>query len=217
MTHGFHRSRKGIVADLGDPEREVLLSLLQQTLSLLESYGGPVNDAGGSGQEEDGDSFEAMMRRAGFPESTDTSGERATGSEAGAEFDDPGSTDPALRRLLPDGHRDDPEAAAEFRRLTGTSVRDRKIGHVRRAATLVASAHGGRFRLQEEEAVSLLIAMTDVRLVLADRLGLDDDEAAESLSDQVMQMDPDDPRFALALGYEFLTWLQETLAVALTP
>ena len=35
--------------------------------------------------------------------------------------------DPALQRLLPDAHRDDPEVAAEFRRFTERSLREGKV------------------------------------------------------------------------------------------
>lgn len=203
MTYGFHRSGRGIAADLTEQEREILLGLLQQTVLLLQDAAGSASSA----DAPDDDSFEAMMRRAGFE-----GGESDDAAPAPAqEF-----ADPAVRRLLPDGHHDDPEMAEEFRRLTGTSVRDRKLGHLRTAVQVVADAEKGRLRLTEEEATSLLISMTDVRLVLAERLGLGTDEAAAALSDEIATMDQDEPRFALALGYEFLTWLQETLAVALT-
>ena len=36
MTYGFHRSRRGIVADLTEQEQGILLGLLQQTAELLE-------------------------------------------------------------------------------------------------------------------------------------------------------------------------------------
>lgn len=225
MTYGFHRSRRGIVADLTEQEQGILLGLLQQTAELLSDatgagqseFGDGTSEVQGSsdgldegGAQPDDDSFEAMMRRAGFgPEGRGADGQ-PDGSDAAPEIHDS-----AVRRLLPDAHAV-AETAAEFRRMTGTSVRDRKLGHLRTAVQVVAGAQGGRLRLSEEEATSLLIAMTDVRLVLADRLDLDSDEKAESLSDEVADMDQDDPRFALALGYEFLTWLQETLATALT-
>lgn len=219
MTFGFHRSRRGIVCDLGEPERHLLLDLLQQTRSLLESATGATGSEGtpgsdsGNARQSDGretstpDAFEEMMRRAGFA-SQESSADETDGL--------PEVTDPAVRRLLPDAHHDDPELAAEFRRLAGPSVRDRKLDHLRRSVQVVA-ASGGRLRLDEQEARSLLIAMNDVRLVLAERLGLEDDAAAERLSGELEAMAEDDPRFALGLGYEFLTWLQESLAQALTP
>lgn len=217
MPHGFHRAAAGITADLAEPERDILATLLTQTADLLqhETGGRPVAVEGVEGvrgvapttQEGDVDDFEAMMRRAGFgnEEASAPAGEMPVRSE-----------DPAIQRLLPDAHVDDPHIAAEFRRMTGDAVRDRKLRHLRRAAAIVA-ASSGHLVLTDEDARSLLIGMTDVRLVLADRLGLDSDEAAEALSEEVATMDQDDPLFGAALGYEFLTWLQETLAVALMP
>ena len=72
--------------------------------------------------------------------------------------------DPALARLLPDGARDDAEAAAEFRRLTEPAC-----------ATASGPAHGWPSRrwrrdepvlLEQDEAQALLKSLTDLRLVL---------------------------------------------------
>ncbi|GAB49644.1 DUF2017 domain-containing protein [Mobilicoccus pelagius] len=207
---GFRRTRKGVVGSFSEPERDLLVHLLQQTIGLLEAEAGaPTPEVRG----EDGgdvDSFEAIMRNAGFDEDF---GDATARSAPG-----PGRpADPAVRRLLPDAHHDDPELAAEFRRLTGDAVRDRKLAHLRRAVGLVEGTSGSTMYPTEEQAVSLLVSLTDVRLVLAERLDLHTDEAAESLSDRLGETDPDDPRFPLALAYEFLTWVQETLAVALQP
>lgn len=241
---GFRRTRRGLVGSFSEPERDLLLHLLEQTAGMLESAGGkvqpsptdvsagraaPVGDAGGV--DADADSFETIMRGAGFAPGfgSDVGGEGVVGHAGNlGDLDDvdawarsapgPGRPeDPAVRRLLPDGHHDDPELAAEFRRLTGDAVRDRKLGHLHRAIELVSETHGTTLRPTDDQARSLLIALTDIRLVLAERLELHTDEAAESLSDRLGDMDPEDPRFPLALAYEFLTWVQETLATALSP
>ena len=71
--------------------------------------------------------------------------------------------------------------------------------------------------LDQEEALALLIALTDVRLVLGERLGLREDEDFDLMEEQAQSLPDDDPAvYALAV-YDFLTWLQETLAHALTP
>ena len=63
----------------------------------------------------------------------------------------------------------------------------------------------------------MVVALTDVRLVLGERLGLRTDEDLDELEAQVASLDDDDPAvYALAV-YDFLTWLQETLAHALAP
>lgn len=124
--------------------------------------------------------------------------------------------DPALARLLPPGSRDDDEAAQEFRRLTDRGLRERKrqaLGAAR--ATLNRS---GPIRLTDAEARSWVTALTDVRLVLGERLGLRTDADAERLAEvlgEADDQDGDDPGAWLAAVYDFLTWLQETLVVVL--
>ena len=61
----------------------------------------------------------------------------------------------------------------------------------------------------------MLAALTDVRLVLGERMGLRTDEDVDVLEAAAQDLDPDDPlAYALAV-YDFLTWLQETLASAM--
>jgi hypothetical protein len=121
--------------------------------------------------------------------------------------------DPAVRRLLPDASRDDPEAAREFRRFTERGLRARKQEALATArATLDA---GPSLLLTDEQARSWVTALTDVRLVLAERLGLRTDEDADQLHVTLAGADDDDPVAWLAAVYDFLTWLQETLVAVL--
>ena len=146
--------------------------------------------------------------------------------------------DPALARLLPDAHKDDPQASAEFRRYTESGLRARKRQGLELA--LRTLDRGTLLRLNDAEAGAWLIALTDVRLVLAERIGLrtDDDHAVlEQVVAQLAEAEPparsggsgsaedddeDDEGFAagerlamtLAL-YDFLAWLQETLVEAM--
>jgi hypothetical protein len=85
--------------------------------------------------------------------------------------------DPALARLLPDAHKDDPQAAAEFRRYTESGLRARKRQGLELARRTLD--RGTLLRLDDAEAGAWLVALTDVRLVLAERIGLrtDDDHA----------------------------------------
>jgi hypothetical protein len=121
--------------------------------------------------------------------------------------------DPALARLLPDGAEDDGEGAQEFRRLTERGLRARK-----RSALQVARAsldQDGTVQLTEEQARAWGTALTDVRLVLAERLGVRTEEDAALLHEVLDELDEDDPRAWLAAVYDFLTWLQETLVAVL--
>jgi len=139
--------------------------------------------------------------------------------------------DPALARLLPDAHRDDPEAAAEFRRYTESGLRTRKregLGLVLRSLD-----RGAPVRLDDTEARAWLVALTDVRLVLAERIGLRTDDDHALLEEVVAHLAAAEPesaevadasegtaageRLAMTLAlYDFLAWLQETLVEAMS-
>jgi hypothetical protein len=122
-------------------------------------------------------------------------------------------SDPALARLLPDAARDEPDQAAEFRRLTEHGLRARK-----RQALAVARAtldEPGPLRLDAQQAQAWLTAINDVRLVLAERLELHSDVDAEHLARAAQDPSSGDPRAWLASVYDFLTWMLETLVGAL--
>ena len=85
--------------------------------------------------------------------------------------------DAALERLLPAGYRDDDTSAAEFRRFTEDELAD---GKVLNALTMVEALEGEptdghlRITLDAASALSWLRSLTDIRLALASRLGLED-------------------------------------------
>jgi hypothetical protein len=90
------------------------------------------------------------------------------------------SDDPALERLFPVAYRDDPDAAAEFRRYTRSGLVDTKTA---KAGTVAAALlggsgdDGGTIELTDDEAERWLPVLTDLRLIVAERLGIraDDD------------------------------------------
>ncbi|PPI19968.1 DUF2017 domain-containing protein [Rathayibacter sp. AY1B1] len=99
---------------------------------------------------------------------------------------DQARSDPALARLLPDAYRDDAEAADEFRRFTAPDLAARKMDDARAVTAALdagdGTSHGRIFeglgevavRLEEPQAIAWLRALTDMRLALAVRLGIDD-------------------------------------------
>lgn len=122
-----------------------------------------------------------------------------------ADADDLGD-DPVLARLLPEGHRGDPEIAAEFRELTEASLRSGKADDL---ATVRASLPdgGGDVRLDPEQAGAWLRTSNDLRLALGIRLDVTEDtEPPDDLVDEQDQQ--------LALYY-WLTALQGSLVDAL--
>jgi len=194
VAKAFRRKGSLFVARLDDDEREVVVGLLEQTHQLLA----PVP------REPTGDPFDDLVARLGLPRLNDSADEVPHLPR-----------DPALERLLPSAHRDDPGLAAEFRRLTEHGLRERKAANLATAISAMLDADGDKVRLDHEQAQAMGVALTDVRLLLAERLGLRTDEDADALQDRVEAASQDDPQLYLAAYYDFLTWLQESLIQAL--
>lgn len=111
--------------------------------------------------------------------------------------------DPALARLFPNAYPDDDEAAAEFRRYTRDGLVERKTANSGLiSAALMAASDEGRLTVARDDAEHWLPALTDLRLVLAERLGIHDD-------------DDQPPENELADVYQWLGELQWSLIEAL--
>ena len=120
--------------------------------------------------------------------------------------------DPALLRLLPDAVKNDADAALEFRQLTERSLRETKIGALRAASLGLDS---DKLVLDGESAKLWAMALNDVRLVLAQRLEIKDEQDAERVHDVQDWADADDVESYLSLVYNFVSWLQESLVQAM--
>jgi len=128
--------------------------------------------------------------------------------------------DPVLQRLLPDAYRDDPEDSAEFRRFTESALTSAKVAN---AETVLATLAAGGLDLADEsespveielgpdEVQAWLRSLTDIRLSLAVRLGIENEEDA-------MLLDKSSDRALVAMGelYDWLGYVQETLVQALS-
>ena len=170
------------------------MGLLEQTHELLA----PVP------REQTGDPFEDLVSGLGLPRLKDLGDDAAQAPR-----------DPSLERLLPSAHREDPGLAAEFRRLTEYGLRERKAANLATAIAALQDSDGDKVRLDQEQAQAMVVALTDVRLLLGERLRLRTDEDADALHDRLESASEDDPQLYLAAYYDFLTWLQETLIQAL--
>jgi hypothetical protein len=204
MARGFRRKGRGskatYAARLDALERATVAGLMDQVHDLLEPPQSATVDSGSS------DEFASIV--AGLGMGVTLAAEDQDDLVASAA-----DRDPALGRLLPTANRQDEEAAAEFRRLTETGLRQRKAAVLAQAAGLLR--HEDRVVLDEGQARAVLTALTDVRLVLGERMGLRTDDDLDALEAAAGDLDPDDPlAYALAV-YDFLTWLQETLAAAM--
>ena len=95
--------------------------------------------------------------------------------------------DPAVARLLPDAYRDDEEASAEFRRFTEHGLADRKIANAQ--ALIQSLKEGGEVKLDTAGQQAWLRALTDIRLIIASRLGIEtDDDHGRGESDEDLMM-----------------------------
>jgi hypothetical protein len=141
--------------------------------------------------------------------------------EAMLSFDGPTTEpdDPVLARLFPSAYADE-EAAAEFRRFTEGTLRDGKAAG---AATIIDTLEEAGLpaqlgeqkvvidvELDEEAALVWLKSFTDLRLALATRLEVEQDDEAFWRT-----LPEDDPRSQAHDIYEWIGALQETLVDAL--
>ncbi len=185
-----HRRSGRVIANFSGFEADLLRSLAAQLVELLRN-----EEAVPHGQ----DPLEAMM-----------------------DFSGPTSApeDPVLARLFPTAYSDDEEAAAEFRRFTEAALRD---GKAAAACTIIDGLEeAGLPPLLEEEGLMIDVELdretaeiwmrsfTDLRLALATRLGVeqDDDDYWDALPDE-------DPRAQAHDIYDWVGYLQETLVRAL--
>jgi Domain of unknown function (DUF2017) len=118
--------------------------------------------------------------------------------------------DTVLARLFPNGYRDDPDAAGEFRRYTESSLQDGKRAAAETVLKSLDSAMDGRLVLEDDQARAWLRALNDLRLALGTRL-----EITEESYGRYEGLDWDDPRFGMFAIYDWLTTLQDSLVRAL--
>lgn len=195
MGRPFRRTRAGVRVQLPAAERALLSRLL--------------DDVGGLLAEEAAER-EAASTVPGSPGSS----EEDLLAALEAQLSLPPPSDRAVARLLPDGHREDAELAAGYRRLTEHGLRERKRAVLGLAAAALARSEP--VVLDPAEASALLKGLTDVRLVLAERLCLRTDEDAEALHRALADADDvEEPRLAAAALYDALTWWQESLVSVL--
>ncbi len=178
---------------LAAPEASLLRSLVGQVLTLIAPGGTPAPPGSGSTPANWGDiaDLEALF----------------AGSDPAATPKTP--DDPVLARLLPDGYRDDPEAAGEFRKYTEPALRTAK----QQAAVQMLDTlpeQGGRIHLSQEQAQAWLKALNDVRLALGVRL-----DVTEDFEQQWAKLKQDDPQWAAYEVYAWLGAVQESLVQAL--
>jgi hypothetical protein len=150
---GFIRGTDGRLSAEFEPEEVALLSqLARETAELVEDW------------------------RSGSETPADDVWRSSSESRSNTQSETP-ADDPAMLRLLPDAYRDDADAAAEFRRFTADGLAERKAATARAVVASIGteSTRATTVRLDEPAVQSWLRALTDIRLVLATRLGIEHD------------------------------------------
>jgi hypothetical protein len=191
-----HRRSKHIIATFSGFEADLLRSLAAQLVELLR------NEEAAPGGSQATDPLEALFASS------------FTGPTTEPE-------DPVLKRLFPSAYREDGEAAAEFRRYTEGTLRD---GKARAAATIIDTLDEAGLpaepgdeeltidvELDPEQAEIWMRSLTDLRLALGTRLGVEEGD-----EDYWYSLPDEDPRAQAHHIYEWLGYLQETLVRALS-
>jgi Domain of unknown function (DUF2017) len=209
----------GARAWLAAAEASLLRDLVGQIMTLVEP--GASDPPSGTPQSRDPQSRDPQSRdpQSRDPQSRDPqSRDRAAGAPDDldaleAMLYPPGAAqtpeDPVLARLLPDAYSDDPEAAGEFRKYTEPALRSAKYEVARQMLDTLPEA-GGRIQLSNDQALSWLKALNDVRLALGVRLGV-----TEEFEQDWAKLKPDDPQWTAYEVYAWLGAVQESLVQAL--
>ncbi|MCJ7827367.1 MAG: DUF2017 domain-containing protein [Demequinaceae bacterium] len=131
-----------------------------------------------------------------------------------------GPQEAAVLRLFPDAVPTDPGISEEFRRLTESDLRSLKSGRLD-AMLEDLGREEAEWVISLDDALSVAAALTDVRLVVATRLGLKTDEDADLLRGELDMaqglleeglpegLGVDQERLWFATVYQALTWLQD--------
>lgn len=180
----FRRRRRGTVtATFELNEAQLLVNLASQVVELLQDRNGP--------SESEPDPLAQLIGMSGPVQPPE---------------------DPVLARLLPDAYRDDPVEAAEFRRFTEQALSATKVGNARtvieglEAGGLDVAAKHVEVELDEAQVLAWLRALTDIRMALAVRLGIETEEDAERLAES-----DDEATVAMGDVFDWLGFVQETL------
>jgi len=187
MGSVFRRGAGGVVtATFQVVEVDLLRSLVMQLVELLGADDEPTGPVSAAGDPFAGLGMDGPRERPG---------------------------DPVLARLFPDAYGEDPDAAADFRRFTEQGLRSGKTND---AATLLesfdraeVSGDRAKIRLDASAAHAWMRTLTDLRLALGTRLGVEQDD-----DDRWLNLPDEDPRHYVHEIYDWLGWLQEALVKA---
>jgi len=119
--------------------------------------------------------------------------------------------DPALDRLFPDAYPDDEEASRDFLRYTQADQATAKTEAASVVEADIADRDSGWVTVPPSHIEAWLVTLTNVRLVLATRLGIEQ----EADTDNLAYLLPGDPRRPLATVYEWCGLILESMLACL--
>jgi hypothetical protein len=142
-------------------------------------------------------------------ERTDHGHEDPLAAMVGITSHDSPPDDEVLHRLLPNAYADQVDAA-EFRRYTESTLRQKKQAHAISMRIHLKTADDGIVDLDHDNANAWLGAINDIRLALGVRLKVE-----KRSQEELELLAPDDPLRGVYGVYTWLGWLQGTLLEAL--
>lgn len=210
MAHAFRSRPDGTLAcRLDSEEKAILAQVMQETAELIR---------GDLGIAADGS---AVIQRAA--ESEDPL-RRLEAEFALREAREPADT--AVKKLFPAASEDE-QLAQEFRRLGQQGLAEGKLANLAIVIEVLDASPQGHSEVSfdEDQAVAFLRAVNDVRIVLADRLGLERDgdfdtvRMLQQIGERVEEAGNVDSEHVgsdvVIAVYELLSWLQESLLRAM--
>ena len=218
----FRRVSQGLACGLDDWERELLARLALEVRAILQSDEPTDEDAGGStvlpstrsdpGRPGESERDREVLAALDF-DLDQSSNHVHTGRPA---------SDPVVGVLLPEAS-EDPVTAMEVSSLTRARLRSGKVDRLARMAAELRAPSGPEATVlvpigQEAEWLG---AINDIRLVLAQRLGIESAQDAGHVHDIAFQEAPESETSheqwyrGTALVYDMVTWWQESLISAL--
>jgi len=124
--------------------------------------------------------------------------------------DDEWLPDPAIQRLFPDTYRDDAEASTEFRHFTQADQATNKAEAAQAVIADIQNADGGWVTVTPDHVTAWLTTLTNLRLVLAARLGIVNEDDASRLA----KLPRHDPRATTVAVFDWCGWMLQLLVDA---
>ncbi|WP_124053901.1 DUF2017 family protein [Arcanobacterium ihumii] len=217
----FQMIRGGYLARASEDERSMLAGLARDLVFILGSDVEHEIEKRDRIRDDD-DAFAAFEDELNaIAEMVEAELEPEVTSESELFFDD------ALSRLLPD-MSEDPDLARDLRALTEESVSRVKIDNLTTFFTGISkeSENGDIVVVKNEEAVAWMAALNDIRIVLASRLGIFDEESGNSVYERATlfttqrETAPEDlpeietPEDMMTVLYTMISWWQDSLVIA---